>query len=273
MECDAPEWTAAVSRLPDVPATDESAPAGAMALRPLEERSCLLAGAPLTVAPSAVTRLVHRLLGASGTGLRSKLGPDSALALLAAAVEQDDDAIAGLAVELDVASQRVAAIAPFIAMPLLQACHRRWARDVPSDWAPGHCPVCAAWPALAEVRGPESSRHLRCSRCGAAWGTVASRCAFCECAYPDRLATLAVGVGTGAREVEVCQECGGYLKVVASARAIRPADVAMRDLLTLDLDLAALDAGYSRPTSRASRPEVDAAPERPRGLLAPLSSA
>ena len=37
------------------------------------------------------------------------------------------------------------------------------------NWSEGYCPLCGAWPALAEVRGIERSRYLRCGRCGAEW--------------------------------------------------------------------------------------------------------
>src|SRR5678815_5360244 len=82
-EADAPEWAAALSAMPGA----QSAP---LALHPMDDRSCLLAGASLGVAPAAVARLAHRLLGASGTSLRTGLTADAALSLLAAAIDQDD---------------------------------------------------------------------------------------------------------------------------------------------------------------------------------------
>lgn len=282
------EWTAAVDGVD--PATRTS-----LALRVPDDRHCLLAETEVTVAPTAVARLAYRLLGAGGTGLRTRLGPDLAVALLTAAVEQDDDALAGLALELDVESQRLTAIAPFLAMPVLQACGRAWASAIPADWAHGHCPVCAAWPALAERRGPGGGRWLRCSRCGTEWSQSGARCPFCECDDPDQLAALSVGAAAadrsavpgrhaspernGAtdrpvaadRHVEACRQCRGYVKVLATAAPIPAGDVAVRDLLTLDLDLAALDAGLIRPAVRA--PRLDAAPaSAPHArLVAPLA--
>jgi len=33
-------------------------------------------------------------------------------------------------------------------------------------WQQGYCPVCGAWPILAELRGVELARYLRCAACG-----------------------------------------------------------------------------------------------------------
>ncbi|HZJ69432.1 MAG TPA: formate dehydrogenase accessory protein FdhE [Planctomycetota bacterium] len=144
---------------------------------------------------------------------------------------------------------------------------------MPAEWSHGHCAVCAAWPALVELRGPERERRLRCSRCGADWAAAPPMCPFCECADADRLSVMVVGPGEAARHVEVCRDCGSYVKRVTTATAIRPGDVAVRDLLTLDLDLAALDAGLARPGVRALRSDVDPIVRRPGGLVASLPGA
>lgn len=282
------EWTAAADGA-------DLATRTALPLRAPDDRHCLLASTAVTVVPSAVARLAYRLLGAGGTGLRTRIGPDIAVALLTAAVEQDDDALAGLALELDVESQRLAAIAPFLAMPLLLACGRAWTAAIPAGWRHGHCPVCAAWPALAERRGLHADRGLRCSRCGVEWSQGGARCPFCECDDPDQLAALTVGAAardrsglagrngapdraatsgrpTGPdRRVEACRQCRGYVKALVTTVPIPPVDVAVRDLLTLDLDLAALDAGLVRPAARAPRLDSAQALARHDGLVAPLA--
>lgn len=243
-EATSAEWIGAVD---DVHAGTRTS----LALRAPDDRHCLLADTAVTVVPSAVARLAYRLLGPAGTGVRTKLGPDLAVALLTAAVEQDDEALANLALELHVAAPRLSAIAPFVAMPMLLACARAWSAAIPADWAHGHCPVCAAWPALAERRGPDRDRCLRCSRCGAEWGRRAAHCPFCETDDPEPLALLATSAAD--RRVEACGQCRAYLKTLRTTAPIPPADVAVRDLLTLDLDLAALDAGLSRPAVRTPR--------------------
>ena len=53
--------------------------------------------------------------------------------------------------------------------------------------------------------------------------------------------------GSESRKVDVCKACNGYLKAVATLGALAPDAIALEDLATVDLDLAALDRGYSRP--------------------------
>jgi hypothetical protein len=55
-------------------------------------------------------------------------------------------------------------------VPLLRACSERWRKHVPPAWSHGYCPVRGAWPALAEARGLERARRLRCGRSAANWG-------------------------------------------------------------------------------------------------------
>src|SRR3989454_9359488 len=50
---------------------------------------------------------------------------------------------------------------------------------MPTGWAYGDCPVCGGWPALAEIRGLDGSRHLRCGGCGGDWRTEWLLCPFC----------------------------------------------------------------------------------------------
>jgi FdhE protein len=49
------------------------------------------------------------------------------------------------------------------------------------------------------------------------------------------------------RRVELCAGCGGYLKTV-DVPALSPFPlIAIADLETMDLDLAAMERGYARP--------------------------
>ena len=46
-------------------------------------------------------------------------------------------------------------------------------------WDRGYCPVCGAWPALAELVGAEKRRVLRCGRCGTWWSWLVLLCPYC----------------------------------------------------------------------------------------------
>jgi FdhE protein len=139
-------------------------------------------------------------------------------------------------------------LAALLPVPFLLACNDRLASMVSEGWSEGYCPVCGAWPALAEIRGIERSRFLRCGRCGAAWHSHTLSCPFCSNNNHDRLVSL-VPEGPGApRSVEACCDCTGYVKAFTRLQGCRPAEVILEDLESVELDLAALEQGYSRPT-------------------------
>ena len=189
--------------------------------------------------------------------------------VIEAAINMDDEALGDVAKTLGVGADLFREVAGLAAMPLLQACGRRWAERIPSDWIEAACPICGAWAALAEARGLERSLRLRCSRCGADWTGVPVRCAFCGTADHDKLGALVSARDGDTRRVETCTVCLGYMKTVTTLRACTPADVRLLDTDTVELDVAALEHGYARPRrpARALGARV-AAP--PRGRLGPF---
>ncbi|MGH7644152.1 MAG: hypothetical protein ACREMR_01065, partial [Gemmatimonadales bacterium] len=44
-----------------------------------------------------------------------------------------------------------------------------------------------------------------------------------------------------------CETCRGYLKAVTTLQALPPVELAVRDLETVELDLVAVERGYTRP--------------------------
>ena len=49
------------------------------------------------------------------------------------------------------------------------------------------------------------------------------------------------------RKVEVCDTCKGYLKGVTTVRPLAAWAILLDDLMTVHLDVAALERGYQRP--------------------------
>jgi hypothetical protein len=136
-------------------------------------------------------------------------------------------------------------------VPLLHACRRRWVDAVPKRWAHGYCPMCGGWPAFAETCGVERARYLRCVRCGSAWRMHALACPFCANGEHRALGSLVPeGAPPGTAPpwaIEVCARCRGYLKVFTALRPSAPVRLLVRDLETVELDLAAEARGYTRP--------------------------
>lgn len=127
-------------------------------------------------------------------------------------------------------------------------------------WDRGYCPVCAAWPALAELVGTEKRRVLRCGRCGTGWSWLVLLCPYCGNDDHRDLGTLTpepvVPAGSvaptppGPRSkdrVDVCERCHGYVKAVATFTSVPSVRLAAEDAATIHLDIGARDAGYTRP--------------------------
>ncbi len=214
----------------------------------------LLSGAIIRIAPGPVRRWVHYALmiatdGASGMPRRDPPADLDTLAILAACDE-------GM----------VRTLGSIVAMPMLHACRRAWAHLVSPEWAEGYCPVCGDWPALAEIRGLDSQRRLRCGRCGGDWGTEWLRCPFCGERGHEHLGSL-VSEGDEPRTVEVCEQCRHYVKSLTVLAPIPPELTLLRDLDTLVLDITALERGYGRPPAPRQRVEVRAKVSRLRALF------
>ena len=224
----------------------------------------LLAGARIPIDARLADRWVRRVLalaaeaGPRAIGLRAAAGDDAldAPAFLEAAINADGDRLEALARSLEIDPDALAAVAALAAIPLLQALRRRFELAVDSRWHEGYCPICGGWPHLAEQRGLERSRRLRCARCGGDWAQPGIRCPYCGVIGHEARAALVSEQDGEARKVEICSACRGYLKSVSTLRAWAGDEVALIDLATVDLDLVALEREYARPEPKRLEPGV-----------------
>ncbi len=215
----------------------------------------LLAGATLALEARTVRSLLERLIGVasrSGTPematLRSVLNADQdALTLFRASLCQDAAQAANTAASCGADAGALQAVIAVVSVPFLHACNRRWARSISPSWLEGYCPVCGAWPAFAETRGIERSRFFRCGRCGGEWHSRPLRCPFCDVDDHNALVSL-VPENAGLNAViEGCRSCLGYVKTFTRLQGCPPGAVMLDDLGSVQLDVAALEQGYSRP--------------------------
>jgi FdhE protein len=245
-----PVWWRAVADPP--PAGGEAAP--------------LLAEATLSVDGRAVHRFVARVLSATtdspAGGLRVIAEKVDATELVEAAVWRDHSRLGALATRAGAEAVALQAVAPLLAMPLLQAFACTWAKRVPGDWSRGYCPVCGAWPALAEERGLEGSRRLRCGLCGSDWRAGWLRCPFCRTEDHTQLGALVSGATRSTRKLDVCFACRAYLKTITVLQPTPASEVPVADLETVDLDLAAVEQGFNRPAEPGYRLQARVVPRR-----------
>jgi FdhE protein len=224
----------------------------------------LLAGATLFLAPAPARRFLDRLLRIachSGTpkmatleaALRAEL---DVAAVFKVSLYQDGDRCREMAVALGADAEAFRAVTALVAMPFLQACNRRWASLISASWSEGYCPVCGAWPALAEVRGIERSRYFRCGRCGSAWQAHCLFCPYCGMTDHEELVSLVPEKNGVNSAIEACRRCLGYVKSLTTLQGSAPAKVMLDDLASVHLDVAAVQQGYKRPQGAGYSLEV-----------------
>ena len=103
---------------------------------------------------------------------------------------------------------------------------------------------------MAEV--VDGHRTLRCSFCAAGWELSTYACIYCQ-ESADGFVTAAPDEERKDRRVEVCSGCGAYLKTIDATELSPFPLLAIGDLETMDLDVAAMDHGYTRPAMKDFR--------------------
>ncbi len=141
----------------------------------------------------------------------------------------------------------VTTLGQIVALPVLSSAGRDANSAGRAGWRAGYCPFCAAWPALAEFRGLERDRWLRCGRCGSGWRYPHQQCPFCTNSDHRSLRYLAEEGKQDAQRVEVCERCRGYVKTFATLGAWSHGEILLQDLLSVELDLVAVERDYHRP--------------------------
>jgi FdhE protein len=208
-------------------------------------RAPVLHQAQIAVRRRTVHRWFREVLELSDVGDAARaIEPVTALE---AAVRHDDEHIDAVAQSAGIDGAMLRVAAQMAALPLLQTCGRALREQAGESFGEGYCPVCGAWPTLAEFRGLERKRWLRCGRCATAWEVPWLRCPFCNETEHTNLGYLAPEEGETTRKVEVCDSCKGYLKAEPTVKALAPWEIVLDDLATVPLEVAALDRGYHRP--------------------------
>ncbi len=125
----------------------------------------------------------------------------------------------------------------------------RWAEELASlregaGWERGCCPTCGSWPLLAEFRGLEQVRFLRCGLCASGWEFPRLACPFCGGRDHRQLGYLHAQGEEASRRAATCAACRGYVKTVATLAPLTAPGLLVADVATLHLDLAAAERGY-----------------------------
>jgi FdhE protein len=172
-----------------------------------------------------------------------RLGPAD---MLDAILAGQPEAVRAKAEALGLDGGLTATVLRFTLFPLLVALEAQLAPLREGvGWEQGYCPTCGSWPLLAEFRGLDQSRFLRCGLCAAGWEVRRLWCPFCGNRDHQTLGSLH-GEGEEAKyRAAVCDACRGYVKTLSTLSALPPLRLLIADAATLHLDLAAAERGYT----------------------------
>jgi FdhE protein len=155
------------------------------------------------------------------------------------------EAVQGRAEALQLEASLTATVLRLTAFPILASIAGGLAElHRAHQWDQGYCPVCGSWPLLAELRGLEQNRFLRCSLCASDWHFPRLRCPFCDNRDHRQLGYFYVEGEENRCRAATCDACSGYVKTVATLAPLAGPQLLITDLVTLHLDLAAGDRGY-----------------------------
>lgn len=104
------------------------------------------------------------------------------------------------------------------------------------------CPVCGE-PARLAVLEDEGKKVMQCPRCLAHWHARRLECVHCGNEDHKTINFITVE-GDAASQIQVCDDCNGYIKVIDTRQYLSKPTAAMLDLNTIHLDFVAQENGY-----------------------------
>ena len=170
-------------------------------------------------------------------------GKISLLKLIEATLRENISIIEEAAKESDVKIELVLYIISALIQPFLEEIARKIDPQFPDKWWQGSCPVCGRIPATAKSRG--GKRFLVCTYCGTEYLSDDFFCVHCDNKDPYTLKFIAIEAKP-AFKIDFCTKCNHYIKVLEETKLKDPILKGFEDILTLNLDFIAKDAGLVR---------------------------
>ncbi|MEM2924090.1 MAG: formate dehydrogenase accessory protein FdhE [Methanocellales archaeon] len=164
----------------------------------------------------------------------------SVVEIVTAVVKEDPVVFEKLGKEYKVNPKTLLFIASSIIQPFLEEIARQLDQAFLEQWWEAQCPVCGKKPTVARIKNRK--RYLVCSLCGAVYLADLFLCVHCNNLDPDTLGFLAIENEPWFR-IDYCEKCKHYLKVINDDKIKTPIPNGLEDVLTLNLDKIAKDAG------------------------------
>jgi FdhE protein len=116
------------------------------------------------------------------------------------------------------------------------------------SWLRGECPLCGSAPQMGQLRDEGGKRYLQCSFCGCQWRWERIACPSCNNKAMDSLHYL-YSEEEEAYRVDLCDQCKGYIKTVDARKLDYEPFIDLEDIVTIHLDILAVEKGYRRSAS------------------------
>ncbi|MCK4884464.1 formate dehydrogenase accessory protein FdhE, partial [Candidatus Bathyarchaeota archaeon] len=170
-------------------------------------------------------------------------GKISLLKLIEATLRENISIIEEAAKESDIKTELLLYIISALIQPFLEEIARKIDSQFPDKWWQGSCPVCGRIPVVARNR--YRKRFLVCNYCGTEYLSDNFFCVHCGNKDPYTLKFIEVEAKP-AFKIDFCTKCKHYIKVIEEAKLKEPIPKGLEDILTLNLDFLAKDAGLAR---------------------------
>lgn len=112
----------------------------------------------------------------------------------------------------------------------------------------GWCPVCGQYPINGFNRPGDGLRIMGCWLCETQWSHPRTVCPVCSCQRQEAQLLFTPLGENRARRIQVCDDCGHYLKITDCTEANSELDLQLENSATVHLDVLAQRKGY-RPAS------------------------
>ncbi|MDR7239286.1 formate dehydrogenase accessory protein FdhE [Neobacillus drentensis] len=105
------------------------------------------------------------------------------------------------------------------------------------------CPVCGEPVRLASLN-EDGRKVIHCPRCLAHWNAKRLECAHCGNEDHKTIEFITIE-GDAVSQIQVCEECNGYIKIIDTRQYIEKPSAALLDLNSIHLDFVAQENGYN----------------------------
>lgn len=163
--------------------------------------------------------------------------------IIEASLRQNIGSIEEAAKESGVKAELLLHLVNALIQPDLEEISRQTDSQFHDKWWQGSCPVCGRISPVAKNR--YGKRFLVCTYCGTEYLFDNFFCVHCGNKDPYTLKFISVETNPEFK-IDFCTKCNHYLKVLEEIKIKDPIPKGLEDILTLNLDFLAKDAGLVR---------------------------